>query len=223
MIHGFKGKSVTTAEEWLIDYSLKTGNAVNVNTDLLDTPIIFDGKEVDAFILDIIDNKLVIQLALPIATKFDDRSGRYETSYVRKLINSNEFLNRFNQEFVKHIQLTKVYTEDYVTNDKLWLLSHEEVNSSDDCLKPNHKCISFEMFKAIDLEAYSRMLLELNVKNALRRQVFDWRLRSTYSTTSYTIIKSVAVVGGVGSSGYIYTSKVNSTLYGALCPACTIC
>ena len=29
--------------------------------------------------------------------------------------------------------------------------------------------------------------------------------------------------GGVGSSGYIYTSKVNSTLYGALCPACTIC
>ena len=97
----------------------------------------------------------------------DDNSNVYKTSYIRKLLNSQRFLNRFNSEFVDHIKQTTVHTEKYVTRDKLWLLSHEEVNSNDSFLKHNHKCIAFEMFKAIDLAAYSRMLLELNVKNII--------------------------------------------------------
>ena len=212
MIHGFKGKCVTTAEEWLIDYSLKNGNAVNVNPDLLEMPIKFDSKEVDAFILDVIDNKLVIHLAFPLKCKFDDKSNRYETSYVRKLINSNKFLNRFNPEFVKHIQLTEVHTEDYTTKDKLWLLSHEEISQDVAFLKPNGKCTAFEMFKTIDLEAYSQIVL---------KDAYGWRLRSAGSYTNY--VSDSSYVGIADYYGNVDYSSAYYTDYGALLPACTIC
>ena len=213
MIHGFKGNKTTTAEEWLINYSLRTGNLIDINPDLLDMPIKFDGTEVDAFILDIIDNKLVIQLILPMKEKFDDKSNRYETSYVRELINSNEFLSRFNPEFVKHVQLTEVHTEDYVTNDKLWLLSHEEVNQYSNYLRPNHECHAFEMFKTIDLEAYSRVSLK-------NKDAYGWRLRSAYSIPTAA---SNGLVGSVNEYGYVnYYGAIHADV-GALFPVCTIC
>ena len=218
MIHGFKGNKTTTAEEWLIDYSLKTGNSIDINTDLLDMPIKFDGKEVDAFILDVLDNKLVIQLVLPIVANFDVKSNRYKTSYARELINSNEFLSRFNSEFVKRIQLTEVHTEDYVTNDKLWLLSHEEINQcSDDLLKPNHECHAFEMFKTIDLKVYSRIMLGLIGKKI---NAYGWRLRSACPISSYNTNKHVGIVNYYGLIGYNYAHYAAD---GALLPACTIC
>ena len=217
MIHGFKDNKTTTAEEWLIDYSLKTGNSIDINTDLLDMPIKFDGKEVDAFILDIFDNRLVIQLALPIVTTFDGKSNRYETSYVRRLINSNEFLSRFNPEFVKHGQQTTIHTEEYVTTDKLWLLSHEEINRSDyrcsNYLRPNHECYTFEMFKTIDLEAYSRVLLK-------NKDAYGWRLRSAYSSPNAAFN---SLVGSVNEYGYVNYYGVIHTDVGALFPVCTIC
>ena len=214
MIHGFKGNKTTTAEEWLIDYSLKTGNSIDINPDLFDMPIKFDGTEVDAFILDVLDNKLVIQLALPMVTTFDDKSNRYETSYVRRLINSNEFLSRFNPEFVKYIQPTEVHTEDYTTEDKLWLLSHEEISQDVAFLKPNGKCTAFEMFKTIDLEAYSQMLLK-------NKDAYGWRLRSANSSTNYENYSTY--VGFVNDSGSVNNYIANNTYYGALLPACTIC
>ena len=215
MIHGFKGKCMTTVEEWLVDYSLRTGNVVDVNPDLISMSIRFDGTEVDAFILDIIDNKLVIQLVLPMVAEFDNKSNRYETSYVRELINSNEFLHRFNLEFVKRIQLTEVHTEDYVTNDKLWLLSHEEINQDSDLLiiRPNHECHAFEMFKTIDLAAYSQMLLELNMKKS-----YGWWLRSSVSVLS----SDSKYVGFVSNSGYVNGYGYNIIDIGSLLLACTI-
>ena len=219
MIHGFKDKCVTTAEEWLMDYSLRTGNSIDINTDLLDMPIKFDGKEVDAFILDIIDNKLVIQLVLPTIIPFDGKSNRYETSYVRNLINSSEFLNRFNKEFINHIQITEVHTEDYITNDKLWLLSHEEIyQCSDDLLlRPNHECHAFEMFKTIDLKAYSRMLLR-SIEEKIN--AYGWRLRSACSYSSYNPSKYVGTVNEYGLIGYNYAHHIAD---GVVLPACTIC
>ena len=214
MIHGFKGKCMTTAEEWLIDYSLGTGNVVDVNPDLFEMPIKFDGREVDAFILDVIGNKLVIQLVLPMVELFDGKSNKYATSYARKLINSNEFLHRFNSEFVKHVQLTKVHTEDYVTNDKLWLLSHEEINYCLDLLRSNHECHAFEIFKTIALETYSRMLL----KNEI--DAYGWWLRSAYSGTSLSNHSSI--VGCVTRDGYVHHSNAYFAYGGTLCPACTI-
>ena len=216
MIHGFKGKCMTTVEEWLIDYSLRTGNVIDVNPDLLDMPIKFDGKEVDAFILDIIDNKPIIQLVLPTVTKFDGKSNRYETSYVRELINSNKFLNRFNLEFVKHIKPTKVHTEDYVTNDKLWLLSHEEVNSTNLSLvnfRSNDKCTAFEIFKTINLAAYSQMLFELNMKKS-----YGWWLRSSASI----LASSSRYVGFISNGGYVNGYSYNIIDIASLLPACTI-
>ena len=218
MIHGFKGKCVTTVEEWLIDYSLRTGNVVDVNPDLISMPIRFDGKEIDAFILDVIDNKLVIQLVLPMVELFDGESNRYATSYVRKLINSNEFLHRFNSEFVKRIQMTEVHTEDYVTNDKLWLLSHEEVNPIKSSLvdfRSNDRCTVFEMFKTIDLATYSQMLLRLNGKTS-----YGWWLRSSASSV---LISSSRYVGFVNDSGYMNGYSHYTIDLGSLLPACTIC
>ena len=219
MIHGFKGNKTTTAEEWLIDYSLRTGNVVGVNTDLFEMPIKFDGREVDAFILDVLGNKLVIQLSLLMVTKFDDNSNRYGTSYVRELITSKEFLNRFNPEFAKHVQQTKVRTEDYVTNDKFWLLSHEEViNREVNFLKPNHECHIFEMFKTIDLDAYSQMLLKYKTHEY---KTHGWRLRSAYSSVSGRL--DSGIVGYVSSYGIVNVYLANNTEFGALMPACTIC
>lgn len=217
MIHGFKDDKTITAEEWLIDYSLKANNAIDINTDLLNLPIKFDGKKIDAFILDAIDNKLVIQLALPIATKFDAESNVYKTSYIRKLLNSQDFLSRFNQEFVERIKLTTVHTEDYTTLDKLWLLSHEEVGQDVYFLKSNSKCHVFEMFKTIDLATYSQMML-----NELNNDVaYGWRLRSVYSSVAnYFDSKTVGYIyinGGVG------IKTVDVTSCGAVLPACTIC
>ena len=216
MIYGFKGNKTTTAEEWLIDYSLKTSTAVNINPDLISMPIKFDDKEVDALILDVLDNRLVIQLVLPIATKFDDKSNRYETSYVRKLINSNKFLSRFNSEFVEHVQTTEVHTEDYVTNDKLWLLSHEEINQGSDwfALKPNHECHAFEMFKSADLKEHCRMLFKNDI------DLYGLWLRSAYSSTSYDCNRG-RYVSCVSDYGYISYDFAYIDYNLAL--ACTIC
>ena len=200
---------MTTAEEWLIDYSLKTGHVVDINPDLISMSIRFDGTEVDAFILDVIDNKLVIQLALPIQTIFDATTNVYKNCYIRNLINSEEFLNRFNSEFVKHIQITEVHTEDYITNDKLWLLSHEEINRTPAFLIPNHECYAFEMFKTIDLAAYSRMLLKIDV--------YGWWLRSADGYRA--LINDNKIIGCVCADGSVY----NNAYTDALCPACAIC
>ena len=210
MIHGFKGNKTTTAEEWLIDYSLRTSNVVDVNPDLISMSIKFDGKEVDAFILDMIDNKLVIHLALPLKCEFDGKSNRYETSYVRELINSNEFLSRFNPEFAKHVQQTTIHTEDYVTTDKLWLLSHEEISKVGFFI-PNEYCRSFDLFKHVDLQSYSEMLLKLS-----KQQCFGWRLRSAYYDSRY-------YVGCVDDYGDLGIYNVASATFGAVAAACAIC
>lgn len=215
MIRGFKDNKTTTAEEYLIDYGLRTGNHADVNYDLLNMSIKFDGNEIDAFILDVIDDKLILQLVLPIKEKFDNTSNVYKTSHIRNLINSDKFLSRFNNEFIEHIKPTIVHTEDYTTEDKLWLLSHEEVNQPISFLKKNNDCNSYDLFKNVDMKSYSRTLLNLN-----KQRYSAWWLRSAYSYTDTEDYSSF--VGCVDYSGGVDYNYAFYTDYGALLPACTI-
>ena len=216
MICGFLNNSVVSAEEYLIAYGLRTGSHVDVNCGLLNMSIKFDDKEIYAFILDVANGSLSIQLVLPLKDKFDDMTNVYKNSYIRNLINSKDFLNRFDQEFVNHIKPTIVHTEDYTTTDKLWLLSHEEISKQADFLRTNDNCQPFDLFEHTDLRSYSQALLKLN-----KQQCYGWRLRSA---TPYTTYKSLSrFVGFVTDGGDVYNTHAFHTDYGALLPACTIC
>ena len=217
MIYGFLDSKVVNAEEYLIDYSIRTGQSVNISTDLLNIPITFDGSDINAFILDITNNnELVLQLVLRIKEKFDNSSNCYKTSYIRELLNSTHFLNRFNTKFINHIKQTKIHTENYITTDKLWLLSHEEINLADTIfLNRNKTCKSFDAFKHIELKSYSKTLLNLNQQNC-----YGWRLRSAYSGTNYE--SNSISVGYVSDYGNVYSDNANDTNHGALLPACII-
>lgn len=216
MICGFLNNKTISAEEYLIDYGLRTGNHADVNYDLFNMSIKFDGNEVDAFILDVIDDKLILQLVLPIKEKFDNKSNVYKTSYIRNLINSDKFLFRFNKEFIEHIKPTIVHTEDYTTEDKLWLLSHEEVDQLGSFLKTNNGCNSFYLFKHVDMKNYTQTLLDLN-----KQRCSAWWLRSANSYTDYEYISSY--VGYIYYSGYVSDNYACDAYIGALLPACTIC
>ena len=216
MTYGFINGKIVSAEEYLIDLELRIGQSTNIKHDLLNMPIKFDDTKIDAFIIGVKDDKPVIQLILPLSDKFDDKSNVYKTSYIRKLLNSNDFLNRFNQEFVERIQLTEVNTTNYVTYDKLWLLSHEEIAQNVDFLEQNKKCHAFDLFKHTDIKRYTQTLLELN-----KQQCYGWRLRSARSYTARGNYNSW--VGSVNDCGYVIGSYVNTTYNGWILPVCAIC
>lgn len=213
MIYGFLNNKIVSAEEYLIDYSIRTGQSVYIPTDLLNIPIIFDGKDITAFILDITDNnELVLQLVLPLKYQFDDKLNVYSTSRIRKLLNSNKFLSRFNKEFVEHIKPTSIHTADYITVDKLWLLSHEEINFTNyTFLKRNNTCKSFDAFKSIELKSYSETLLNLN-----QQKCYGWRLRSAVCVGYPSDVGFVFGDGGVGAT------RADNIEYGTNLPACII-
>lgn len=215
MLHGFLHNKITTPEEYLIGLEMQQGQPISIDHSILDTPIKFDNNEIDAFILDAVDSKLVIQLVLPLKEKFDDCSNVYKTSYIRKLLNSDSFLSRFNSEFVEHVKLTTVHTEDYTTEDKLWLLSHEEVGQDVNFLKKNNNCHQFDLFKHIDLQSYSNMLLNINKQNCC-----GWRLRSADSDAAKSDYSRF--VGCVDYIGSVYSDAASGADNGALLPACAI-
>ena len=215
MTYGFINGKIVSAEEYLIDLELRIGQSTNIKHDLLNMPIKFDDTKIDAFIIGVKDDKPVIQLILPLSDKFDDKSNVYKTSYIRKLLNSNDFLNRFNQEFVERIQLTEVNTTNYVTYDKLWLLSHEEIAQNVDFLEQNKKCHAFDLFKHTDINSYTQMILELN-----KQQCYGWRLRSASSDTTGSY--NSELVGYVDHYGEVDNYRANYTRFGAMLPACTI-
>lgn len=224
MIYGLINDKIVSAEEYLIDLELRKAQHICINHSVLNVPIRFDNMEVNAFILDAIGNKLIIQLVLPLKEKFDDKLNAYKTSYIRKLLNSDSFLSRFNPEFVKHIKETTVNTEDDTTDDNLWLLSHEEINQSVDeeinqsvdFLKTNDNCQPFDLFEHVDRRRYSKMLLKLN-----KQKCYGWRLRSAFSDPAYH--NCSRYVGYVSGDGSVDFSLAKYTDFGAVLPACTIC
>ena len=216
MIHGFLNNKIVSAEEYLIDLELRKGRSVGISHNLIDMFIRFDNREIDAFILDNTNDRLIIQLVLPLADKFDDRTNVYKNSHIRKLLNSTKFLSRFNKEFIKHIKPKIVHTENYTTKDKLWLLSHEEVCRDVDFLRRNNNCRPFDLCEQINLRIYSQALLKLN-----NQEWNGWWLRSACSSASNN--SGSSLVGFVNSGGYVDYDYATDTDYAALLPACIIC
>ena len=81
--------------------------------------------------------------------RFDPSTNRWKDSELRRYLNGPEFAKKFDPEFLKLVKTEDVHTEDYVTRDRFWILSHEEVNCPADrsaWFKPNVGAVPFPYF-----------------------------------------------------------------------------
>lgn len=81
--------------------------------------------------------------------RFDEKTNKWKDSEIRAYLNGKEFAKKFDPEFLKLVKTEDVHTEDYVTKDKFWLLSHEEVNCPEDrksWFKSNKGAVRFPYF-----------------------------------------------------------------------------
>ena len=97
------------------------GDRILVRFDGKLSPWIIIGKDED--------NNLIINSEDCLErSKFDDKTNVWKDSYLRGYINSDKFMKKFDPEFIKLTKPTDVHTENYVTTDRFWVPSHEEVN-----------------------------------------------------------------------------------------------
>lgn len=81
--------------------------------------------------------------------RFDPSTNKWKISELRAYLNGPEFAKKFDPEFLELVKTEDVHTEDYVTHDKFWILSHEEVNCPEDrasWFKPNKGAVRFPYF-----------------------------------------------------------------------------
>lgn len=85
--------------------------------------------------------------------EFDQNTNVYKDSEIRRYLNG-DFLNKFDPSFVEMLKTTDVHTDDYVTYDKMWLLSHEEIGYFDDShmFKPNVGSVAYDYYRQISDE-----------------------------------------------------------------------
>ena len=159
----------------------------------------------EALVLDESKEGKIVLLLLQIKRKFDEYKNIWKQSGIRKWLNSNEFLKEFDESFLKHVKETEIHTEDYVTKDKFWLLSHEEVGFKDTYkwFVPNKNTKRFDYFDGSD-EKRRRLIND---------ESCFWWLRSARSSYS-SYVGYVGDVGSVGSSDAGY--------YNAVLPVCLI-
>jgi hypothetical protein len=147
----------------------------------------------------------IVQILLSIFWSFDDKSNVWKKSDIRKWLNSYKFLKEFDESFLNLIKETEVHTEDYVTKDKFWLLSHEEVGYENKygVFNPNKNTRKFDYFDGSD------------EKRCVLNDVIPcgWWLRSVSSGYSYR-------VGLVYNDGYV--CNYNADIYYSVLPACLI-
>lgn len=81
--------------------------------------------------------------------RFDPSTNKWKDSELRAYLNGPEFAKKFDPEFLKLVKTEEVHTEDYVTYDKFWIPSHEEVNcpsAISSWFKPNKGTVRFPYF-----------------------------------------------------------------------------
>jgi hypothetical protein len=159
----------------------------------------------EALVLDESKEGKIVLLLLQLESKFDEYKNIWKQSYIRKWLNSNKFLKNFDSEFLNHVKETEVHTEDYVTKDKFWLVSHEEVcfEYANKWFKQNKNTKRFNYFDG---------------SKEKRRRLYVvwpryWLLRSASSSGS-------TYVGYVIDDGDVYDYDAYD--YGAVLPACLI-
>lgn len=95
------------------------------------------------------DGRVVLQSYYLLEQRaFDQNTNVYKDAEIRQYLNG-DFLNKFDPEFVQMLKTTDVHTDNYVTYDKMWLLSHEEIGYKDDSnmFKPNKGSIVYDYYK----------------------------------------------------------------------------
>ena len=126
-----------------------SGNGVPLKFDeLANLDISYKGSPIESHCLEIRPDGLVVQLMLEETVAFDKMSNCYQTSEIRRHLSSLKFLDSFNREFISHVKESEVHTEDYITRDRFYLLSHEEVGVIDGIyrFKPNREIKRLDMF-----------------------------------------------------------------------------
>lgn len=80
---------------------------------------------------------------------FDQNTNVWRDCELRRYLNGPEFAAKFNPEFYKCMKTHEVHTDDYVTNDKVWIPSHEEIGyvDSSSMFKKNVGAITFDYYK----------------------------------------------------------------------------
>jgi len=80
---------------------------------------------------------------------FDQNTNVWRDAEIRKYLNG-EFLKKLDPEFVKLLKTEDVHTDDYVTQDKIWLPSHEEIGYTDTSgmFKKNDGSRCYEYYKS---------------------------------------------------------------------------
>ena len=166
----------------------------------------FEGKLIEALCLDITDEGKIVMLFPEMQGVFDgDGNNSWKDSSIRKKLNSDDFFCKFDKNFRNHVVVKEIHTCDYVTHDRFWLLSHEEVGSTRIFLKENHLCKKLKYFDESDKSrCFDEMLCS----------VYFWWLRSAYSGYG-------SYVGCVDSSGGV--DYGSAYYYSAVLPVCLIC
>lgn len=165
----------------------------------------FDGKSIEALCLDISDEGKTVMLFPEIQEEFDiGGSNIWRDSSIRKKLNSNDFFRKFDKEFMNHTVVKEVHTCDYITYDRFWLLSHEEIGYNTNFFEENHLCKKLKYFdESVDSRCFDRML----------SSAWFWWLRSAFSGTSDGVVY-------VNGSGYVGSSDVHDI--SAVHPICLI-
>lgn len=158
----------------------------------------FDGKSIEALCLDDTDNGKIVMLFPEIWEKFDKRKCNiWRESSIRTKLNSDDFFCKFDKDFINHTIIKEVHTCDYITNDRFWLLSHEEVGFKIDSFEENHLCKKLKYFDEPNIRCFDDF-------DEMLCSPCSWWLRSADSDCS-GCVGYVYYDGDVGSR-YAYNS-----------------
>lgn len=173
--------------------------------DLLKIDVEFDGKPIDALVVDMSGDNPIVQLMIPRKCKFDSLTNKWKNSSIRKILNSDEFIWLFNEEFSKIVRPTVVHTENYTTTDTFWFLSHEEIGYADEnkWFNPNLNTRKFDAFDGTK-QCRIRKIAQFSNK---------WWSRSSYSCSD-------CYVACVYDGGSVYNTTTDD--YFLCLPVCSI-
>lgn len=197
MIHFFYANQKRTATEVKMLYQLSGKDLPESFDELVNLKVTYKGSPIEVNCLEITPRGLIIQLLINDYFRFsyfriDESSNCYKTSNIRKFLKSEEFSNNFNSEFLSRVKISEVHTEDYITQDKFYLLSHEEVGMS------HEEVVLLKRFKpnqgAKKLDGFSSDFSRIRVIDGKK---IWWWLRSASSNYDDS-------VGCVDNGGYVY-------------------
>lgn len=101
----------------------------------------YTDKLVPFQIVDMTENNDLVLCSQNILERhiFDKNTNKWKDSELRKYMNSKEFMDKFDPEFIADLKVGTVHTEDYTTQDKFWIPSHEEIGEGNSSFLKENK------------------------------------------------------------------------------------